>query len=256
MLTSTQYQQPPEDQGAPPTPPPPPGFQGGALPGMPGVIDDIASLQSLAEQVAALRAQQRVLVAQTHSRDPGVAMSAQSALPGVEMELAKTNIELEILRARIRARQNQQYQGGQRPGRDPVRPNADQITIMALAFILAVMMPISIAISRRIFRRGSTRAADSPLDTISPRLDRIEQAVDAVAIEVERISEGQRFVTKVLVERPAQARASTARAATVSGSHDAPSHNTPKPFLALGAGPIEPIRVPERQAVRQSVTPH
>jgi hypothetical protein len=254
MLTSIQYQQPPEDQG-PPTPPPPPGFQGGALPGTPGTIDDFTAIQSLVEQVAALRAQQRVLIAQMRSRDPGVARSAQQAIPGVEAQLARTSIDLEMLRARMRARQNVSSQG-RPPGFDRSRPNADQVTAMALAFIFAVMMPISIAISRRIFRRGSTRAADSPLDTISPRLDRIEQAVDAVAIEVERISEGQRFVTKVLVERPAQARASTARAATVSGSHDAPSHNTPKPFLALGAGPIEPIRVPERQAVRQSVTPH
>jgi len=32
------------------------------------------------------------------------------------------------------------------------------------------------------------------------RLERIEQAVDAIAIEVERISEGQRFTTKLLGE--------------------------------------------------------
>jgi len=35
------------------------------------------------------------------------------------------------------------------------------------------------------------------------RLARIEQAVDAIAIEVERISEGQRFTTKLLSERTA-----------------------------------------------------
>ena len=34
------------------------------------------------------------------------------------------------------------------------------------------------------------------------RLERIEQAIDAVAVEVERIAEGQRFVTKLLAERP------------------------------------------------------
>jgi hypothetical protein len=33
------------------------------------------------------------------------------------------------------------------------------------------------------------------------RLARIEQAVDAIAVEVERISEGQRFTTKLLSER-------------------------------------------------------
>jgi hypothetical protein len=35
------------------------------------------------------------------------------------------------------------------------------------------------------------------------RLERIEQAVDSVAIEVERISEGQRFTTKLLSDRGA-----------------------------------------------------
>jgi hypothetical protein len=32
------------------------------------------------------------------------------------------------------------------------------------------------------------------------RLERIEQAVDAIALEVERISEGQRFTAKLLAE--------------------------------------------------------
>lgn len=36
----------------------------------------------------------------------------------------------------------------------------------------------------------------------SPRLERVEQAVEAIAIEVERISEGQRFVTRLLSESP------------------------------------------------------
>jgi hypothetical protein len=33
------------------------------------------------------------------------------------------------------------------------------------------------------------------------RLERIEHAIDAMAVEVERISEGQRFVTKLLADR-------------------------------------------------------
>ncbi|HVZ78899.1 MAG TPA: hypothetical protein VG818_13035 [Gemmatimonadaceae bacterium] len=33
------------------------------------------------------------------------------------------------------------------------------------------------------------------------RIARIEQAVDAIAIEVERIAEGQRFTTRLLAER-------------------------------------------------------
>jgi hypothetical protein len=35
---------------------------------------------------------------------------------------------------------------------------------------------------------------------IVARLERMEQAIDSVAVEVERISEGQRFTTKLLSE--------------------------------------------------------
>lgn len=37
--------------------------------------------------------------------------------------------------------------------------------------------------------------------TADARLERIEQAVDAMAVEIERISEGQRFTTRLLSER-------------------------------------------------------
>jgi len=36
---------------------------------------------------------------------------------------------------------------------------------------------------------------------IDERLSRIENAIEAMSIEVERISEGQRFVTRLLAER-------------------------------------------------------
>jgi hypothetical protein len=35
---------------------------------------------------------------------------------------------------------------------------------------------------------------------VAARLERMEQAIDSVAVEVERISEGQRFTTKLLSE--------------------------------------------------------
>jgi hypothetical protein len=39
------------------------------------------------------------------------------------------------------------------------------------------------------------------LATSDERLVRVEQAVESIAIEIERVSEGQRFVTKLLNER-------------------------------------------------------
>jgi uncharacterized membrane protein len=41
----------------------------------------------------------------------------------------------------------------------------------------------------------------SAVARIEDRLTRIEQATDAVAVEVERISEAQRFTTRLLTER-------------------------------------------------------
>jgi hypothetical protein len=56
-----------------------------------------------------------------------------------------------------------------------------------------------------ILKRRSKQALGSDvsvrLGDIADRLNRLEAAVDTVAVEVERISEAQRFTAKVLAER-------------------------------------------------------
>jgi len=59
-------------------------------------------------------------------------------------------------------------------------------------------VPIARAYSRRV-ERGPLEPSVPP--EVSARLARMEQALDSIAIEVERISEGQRFTTKLLSER-------------------------------------------------------
>lgn len=78
-----------------------------------------------------------------------------------------------------------------------------------IAFI-AVGIPLARAFGRRLDRSGpkGRAVADIPPD-LGERMDRLEHAVDSVAIEVERISEGQRFTTKLMSEmRPASAQLS------------------------------------------------
>jgi hypothetical protein len=53
------------------------------------------------------------------------------------------------------------------------------------------------------------------------RLERLEQAMDAMAIEVERVAEGQRFLTKLLAERPSEPRAREGPPAHVVGASTA-----------------------------------
>jgi hypothetical protein len=77
-----------------------------------------------------------------------------------------------------------------------------EFTAIVIVFTLTVLMPLSIGVVIRMLkgpRRESIPAGDP---STNARLDRLEQSMDAIAIEIERISEGQRFVTKILTERP------------------------------------------------------
>lgn len=71
---------------------------------------------------------------------------------------------------------------------------------IAIVFTIFVLAPIALSISRIFWRRGSLprQAAQSPEN--AQRLERMEQAIDSIAIEMERVSEGQRFVTRLLSE--------------------------------------------------------
>jgi len=74
------------------------------------------------------------------------------------------------------------------------------IPIIALLIVpvTAIGFPLARAYAKRMEQGGS--AARIPSD-VSARLERMEQAIDSIAVEVERISEGQRFTTKLLSER-------------------------------------------------------
>lgn len=73
-------------------------------------------------------------------------------------------------------------------------------SVIAIVFIVFVLFPLVLAASRALGRRGRPAAADPALRESAARLARLEQAVDAIAVEVERVSEGQRFVTRLLAE--------------------------------------------------------
>lgn len=73
--------------------------------------------------------------------------------------------------------------------------------ILVLAAVV-IFQPLMRAFARRL--DGSARKGDGIDSSSADRLQRIEQAVDAMAIEIERISEGQRFTTKLLSARADQ----------------------------------------------------
>jgi hypothetical protein len=78
------------------------------------------------------------------------------------------------------------------------------ITAISIVATIFVLCPMALAAARLMWRRGSLRMDNSRDVEAAQRLKRMEHAVDAMAIEVERISEGQRFLTQIFAreQRP------------------------------------------------------
>ncbi|HEU4990099.1 MAG: hypothetical protein KGL93_05920 [Gemmatimonadota bacterium] len=78
------------------------------------------------------------------------------------------------------------------------------IPIIGIVFgtmmIMVLGLPIIRAIIRAVERRTSPPPAPALPPDIAARLDRIEQSVDSIAVEIERVAEAQRFLTKLQTE--------------------------------------------------------
>ena len=80
------------------------------------------------------------------------------------------------------------------------RVDPDVITGVSTVLLFVFLAPVALAWARMLWRRSGRASAPPPDRESSARLERIEQAVDAIAIEIERVSEAQRFQAKLLAE--------------------------------------------------------
>ena len=78
----------------------------------------------------------------------------------------------------------------------------EDIVVPIAFFVTAIILSIGIPLVRAMIRRWDRASAiPSAQPDTTARLERIEQAIDAMSIEVERIAEGQRFVTRLMTDR-------------------------------------------------------
>ncbi|MBX6332373.1 MAG: hypothetical protein IRY91_11050 [Gemmatimonadaceae bacterium] len=120
----------------------------------------------------------------------------------------REQVEAAREQARIARAQAQAGQGDAAPvvmvppfaGPDAIPPEAVHLGIaffVMLAFVI-VGLPIARAFGRRMDRKAIPPAIDPAL---AEQIQRIENTVDAMAIEIERISEAQRYMARLQAER-------------------------------------------------------
>jgi hypothetical protein len=97
------------------------------------------------------------------------------------------------------------------------RPSGPPVEMLIIGTVFAgiALVIVALAYARRLWRGATNVVAQIPA-AFEARFARLEQSLDVVAVEMERVSEGQRFLTKVLTEQ------------------------TPR---ALGVGQAEPIEI-------------
>ncbi|HEX6059387.1 MAG TPA: hypothetical protein VFZ11_10270 [Gemmatimonadaceae bacterium] len=205
---------------APPAPPGPPtpvsvvvgGGQATTISGLP--------IPVTREEVAALRARRGELSSQlisaTNRRDELAEQMLESvgaAREGIEQRIRLLDQRILQLEADIAETGQQLTASGaalttsSRQADVPFGEfSSGQLTGISIVFILFVLAPIIVTLGLRMLRRPSAPPHIPALDVMASRMERLEHAMDAVAVEVERISEGQRFVTRLLGEgqRPAE----------------------------------------------------
>ena len=154
------------------------------------------------------------------------------ARAGIEQRIRETDARISSLDKEIAAADQRVAQAAAVPGAtiEPVRPiirqsgPPEEFFVLSGVFIIFVMMPIAVAYARRLWKRGAVSVSSEMPAEMTDRLNRMEQAIDAVAVELERVGEGQRYVTRVFTEQQ----------------------------RALGGGAAEPLEVRQREAIHQS----
>jgi len=159
----------------------------------------IAQREELADQLSNVASRRSELARElTAATDNSVRAGLESRLAildqriiQLETDLATTGRQLTSAPAELVALEESRRNQGQ-DGQDFEEGFfAGGFSALGLAVVLAFFL------RRRWKRRRPAARGDT--DT-SPRLERLEHGMDAIAVEIERISEGQRFVTRLLSE--------------------------------------------------------
>ena len=197
--------QPPATPGAPVTPQVL--VDGKPLTSSPSAIYQAAVKQRevLGDQMERLQDERRDITNRLNATDPEQQLSSADKA-GLEKRLATLDGRIDVMDKQIAGADAQVAAAAGIPGAvvepPPIERHGppEEVFVLGGIFMFVAIMPISIAYARRIWRRSAAAVTAIPRDIID-RFTQIDQAVESIAVEVERIGEGQRFITRVLSEQ-------------------------------------------------------
>ena len=81
-------------------------------------------------------------------------------------------------------------------------PDVANFAVVAVIIVgmVGALSAITVGLVRALKPKAPTRALSNAFE-FQERFDQLQQSVDAIAVEVERIAEAQRFSAKLLAER-------------------------------------------------------
>ena len=237
MTQATGSQAPPVP--IPPAPPSPDvvvevpgvGVVGGSISGVPQTPQELSALRSrrneLSNQLTSASDRRDELVQELEgaggANRAGLEQRLQvldERIVQLESDIAETGRQLTAAPAHLLARSSVAQ-----PGFVPGGLENSQVTAISIVGIIFIGFPMAMAMARLLWKRAVTPAPRLPRDT-ELRLQRMEQAVDTIAVEIERVSEGQRFLTRLFADP------------------------TGVPALGRGQRAAEPVRADEPEGAR------
>ena len=213
---------PPPDVSPPPppdvSPPPPPGTASVPvatvqfpMTGVPRTVEELRDLRArrseLSDQLQSAASRRNAVATRLRAADGADRAGLEQRLQlldqrilQLENDIAATGQQLAATPANLLGRSSSTAM----PPR--MRENFRERTGVAVGslFTLLVLAPLALSAARMMWRRSTQPAQRDPETT--QRLMRLESAVDTIAVEIERVSEGQRFLTRLLAEPNGTAR--------------------------------------------------
>jgi hypothetical protein len=179
-----------------------------SLPGVALTRQDLAALRArrneLSNQLESAAGRRRSLAEQAKRTDGPDKAGLEARMAVLDGRIARLETEIDEVGQQLASPAASRLLAGTRAEQGPRTTPLDHPAFVPLATVgtVALLAPIALSIARNIWKRGGTPRTAAPGES-DRRIERIEQAIDAIAVEVERVSEGQRFVTRLLSERAA-----------------------------------------------------